>query len=158
MTEPITLNKEGDLYDYFRQTPDYIFIDDIEVVPGERAVASKRLSEDTWYFKSHFPGNPMMPGVFQMEAMMQAGGLILNTLPGKKELRLYFSESKSVKMYAGVHPGDTLTVDVVLKRYGRGVAWFDAEARVGDKCTSKMTFSLIAPDEVQQIMGGGGSR
>lgn len=152
MSNKIILDCNGDMYDYFRQTKEFIFIDRIEVEPGVRATGIKNVKEEDWYFQYHFPGNPIMPGVFQMEALMQTGGLIINTLPGKKDLKLYFGECKSVRINDSVRPGDTLKAVVELKTYRRGVAWFDAKAMVGEKVSCKMTFSLIAPDEVGQIM------
>lgn len=152
MSNKICLDCNGDMYDYFRQTPEFIFIDRIEVEPGVYAVGEKNVKEEDWYFKYHFPHNPIMPGVFQMEALMQTGGLIINTLPGKKELKLYFGECKSVRINESIRPGDILRTVVELKTYRRGIAWFEAKAMLGEKVSCKMNFSLIAPDEVGQIM------
>ncbi|MFA9376893.1 MAG: 3-hydroxyacyl-ACP dehydratase FabZ family protein [Lachnotalea sp.] len=152
MNNKIYLDINYDMYDYFRQMPEFIFIDSIEVEPGIYAEGVKKVEETDWYFQYHFPGNPIMPGVFQMEALMQTGGLIINTLEGKKELKLYFGECKSVRINESVRPGDVLKTIVTLKTYRRGIAWFDAKAMIGDKISCKMQFSLIAPDEVGQIM------
>jgi len=152
MSSKIHLDREHNMYNYFRQTSEYIFIDRIDVEPGVCAEGEKKVEESDWYFQYHFPSNPIMPGVFQMEALMQTGGLIINTLEGKRELKLYFGECKSVRINESVRPGDILKTVVNLKSYRRGIAWFDAKAMVGEKISCKMQFSLIAPDEVGQIM------
>lgn len=74
------------MQEYFRQTKEFIFLDKVDIEPGESAKGTKLMSSQDWYFQYHFPGNPVMPGVFQMEALMQTGGLIINTLEGKKEI------------------------------------------------------------------------
>jgi 3-hydroxyacyl-[acyl-carrier-protein] dehydratase len=151
MSNKIYLDSNEDMYDYFRQTSEFIFLDRIEIEPGVSAVGEKQVKED-WYFKYHFPGNPIMPGVFQMEAIMQTGGLIINTLPEKKELIQYFGGCKSVKVNESVHPGDILKTYAELKTYKRGIAWFEGKAMLGDKVSCKLTFYLIIPDELGQIM------
>lgn len=138
---------------YFRQTREFIFLDRVQIQPGIKAWGEKMVSGQDWYFRYHFPQNPVMPGVFQMEALMQTGGLIINVLPGKAELRLFFSEAKKIKVNGSVAPGDVLQTEVTMKSYKRGVAWFDGVAKVKDKITCQMEFSLLAPDEVAEIMG-----
>lgn len=140
-----------DMPKYFRQTMEYVFLDKVSIVPGEKAEGEKHITEDEWYFQYHFPGNPIMPGVFQMEAIMQTGGLIINTLPEKEQIKLYFSESKSTKIYGSVVPGDILKTYVEMKSFRRGIAWFDGKVEVNDKITCKMQFSLIAPDELVKM-------
>lgn len=136
---------------YFRQTKEYIFLDSIEVEPGIKATGTKFVTENEWYFQYHFPNNPVMPGVFQMEIMMQAGGLIINTLTGKKELALMFSECKNARIYQSVRPNTLCEVEVELSSYKRGIAWFHGCITANGKIACKMQFSLIAPDEILSI-------
>lgn len=147
----IRLDDGQELHSYFRQTPEYIFLDSVEVIPGSSAVAKKVLSDSEWFFEYHFPNNPLMPGVFQMEAIMQTAGLIINTLPDKKDLRLYFRETESVKILESARPQDHLDVEVTMISYKRGIAWFEGSLSVNQKVSCKMKFSLIAPDELIQM-------
>lgn len=143
-------NKAG----FFRQTEDFIFLDEAVVVPGKVANGKKLVSSQDWYFKIHFPGDPVMPGVFQLEAVMQTGGLIINTIEGKKELKLMFGACKDVKIKRIVRPGDVLNTKAELTSYKRGVAWFQGSSYVNDEVSCIATFSLIVPSEVAMIMGG----
>ncbi len=142
----------SNMYEYFRQTPEFIFLDSVKVVPGIQADGEKLASGQDWYFKYHFPNNPVMPGVFQMEALMQTGGLIINTMEEKKELKLFFGECKSVRISGSVRPGDILKTHVELKSYRRGVAWFEGVGKVESNVTCCMQYSLIAPDEIAAIL------
>ena len=135
------------LYDYVKVTVEYTFIDTAEVVPGREAWGQKLASTQDWYFKIHFPGNPIMPGVFIMESIMTTGSLIVYTMEGKKNIQLLFNGCESVKLYNSVRPGDILRTHVVLERYRSGFAKFDGEAFVDDKLVCKMKFILIAPEE-----------
>ena len=147
MEEKVLLIREN-MQEYFRQSPEYIFLDYAEISPGKSASAVKMVSEQDWYFKYHFPENPVMPGVFQMEAIMQTGGLIINAMEGKKSLPLLFRSCKSVRIHKEARPGSILKTKTILNSYRRGVAWFQGEAFVGDEVSCTMEFSLIAPDEM----------
>lgn len=154
MEKKLVLNYEN-MPEYFRQTADFIFLDKAEIVPGISAEGMKLASAQDWYFGMHFPGNPVMPGVFQMEALMQTGGLIINAMEGKKELTLMFGECKSVRIRKSVRPGDVLKTNVVLQSYRRGVAWFQAEAETNGEVSCTMQFSLVAPSEMHQVLADG---
>ena len=142
-------NKAG----YFRQTEDFIFLDEAEIVPGKSAIGKKMVSSQDWYFKMHFPDDPIMPGVFQLESVMQVGGLILNTMYGKKEAKLMFGGTKKVKIRKSVRPGNILCTQVELISYKRGVAWFEGRAYIGNEVSCEAVFSLIVPSEIALIMG-----
>ena len=139
---------EDNILEYFRQTREYIFLDSVEVEPGKSAKGFKKLTEGEWYFPMHFPSNPMMPGVFQMEAIQQTGGLIINTLEGRKELALLFYACDDVKVYKAAKPGDELITAVEMEKYRRGVAKFVGKAMVNDEISCEMKFTLIAPEEM----------
>ena len=157
MSEKIVLTYES-MQEYFRQSVEFIFLDRVEILPGQSAEGTKLVSAQDWYFKYHFPGNPVMPGVFQMEAIMQTGGLIINTLEGKKELSLLFEGCKDVRIYGSVRPGDVLKTSAVLLSYKRGIAKFRGESKVREKLLCTMEFMLISPGEMKNIMDRRGEK
>lgn len=154
MEEKVILDYKN-IKSYFRQTVEYIFLDRVEIVPGVSAEGMKLVSSQDWYFKYHFPENPVMPGVFQMEAMMQTGGLIINAMEGKKDFPLLFRGCKSVRIYKSVRPGDILKTTVVLEAYKRGIARFHGTATVGGGASCEMDFSLISSNELQSVLPRG---
>ena len=71
--------------EYQQNRDPYLFIDyATEIVPGKSAKGYKVLNEDEWFFKVHWPNDPNMPGMLQIEALVQMSALSILTLPGNK--------------------------------------------------------------------------
>ncbi|OHE82540.1 MAG: 3-hydroxyacyl-[acyl-carrier-protein] dehydratase FabZ, partial [Verrucomicrobia bacterium RIFCSPLOWO2_12_FULL_64_8] len=88
----------------------------IEFVSESELVAVKNVSINEPYFAGHFPGNPVMPGVLQLEAMAQAAGILLlrrGTAEGKVTL---FLSADKVKFRKAVRPGDQLVINAKLTK------------------------------------------
>jgi len=125
----------------------FLLIDEVtELEPGKRVVAVKHVNEEEYYFKGHFPGQPVMPGVLQVEALAQAGAVCVLSLPEHKGKIAYFAAIDRVKFRGMVTPGDELRLEVELgnlrSRGGKGVA----AAYKGDKlvCSCEITFMFSA--------------
>ena len=117
--------------DKFSSVPiEYRFVDKAIVFPGKEAIGMKSVSSLDWYFRYHFPGNPIMPGVLVMEVMQQTGLLIITTMPGVQERVMLFQGCKNMRMYKSVRPGDVLEAKVLLNDFRRGIANFHGEVRI----------------------------
>ena len=76
---------KNQILDYQQNRDPYLMIDYAsEVIPGESAKGYKNLIKDEWFFKVHWPKDPNMPGMLQIEAMVQLSALSILTLPGNK--------------------------------------------------------------------------
>jgi beta-hydroxyacyl-ACP dehydratase FabZ len=75
-------------------------------------VGLKNLTMNEEFFQGHFPGNPVMPGVLQMEAMAQVAGVMLNSRAGNEGKTAYFMSMNKVKFRKMVIPGDQLRIEV----------------------------------------------
>ena len=87
----------------------FIFIDEIRDLGEDFIVGVKYVKEDEDYFRGHFPAEPVMPGVLQLETMAQAGGvLILTTVENPQDYLTFFMKIDNAKFKKKVTPGDTI--------------------------------------------------
>ena len=103
----------------------FLLVDRVIETEGDtRVVAIKNVSINEPFFQGHFPGHPIMPGVLIVEAMAQAGGvLLLSQLERPEEKVVYFMSLDNVKFRRPVIPGDQLRLDVrVVQNRGRTVS------------------------------------
>ena len=106
----------------------------IELQPGKRIVAIKNVTINEPYFQGHFPGAPVMPGVLIIEALAQAGAvLLLSDIPDRASKLVYFTGIDEARFRRPVVPGDQirLTMDILKLRSRtckmRGTAEVDGE-------------------------------
>lgn len=125
---PEKMNKAMEIGEILRLLPhDYpfFFVDRvIELEPEERIVCLKNVTMNEPYFQGHFPGRPIMPGVLLVEAMAQAGGVLVLHSHGEEYAgrNVYFLGMDRVRFRKVVRPGDQVEVEArVLRR--RGPVW-----------------------------------
>ena len=95
-------------------------IDEVEeYTPGEKAIAYKNVDINEWYFKGHFPGKPIMPGVLIAESLAQAGAIAILSMEENKGKNALFAGIDKMKFKKMVVPGDRLKLEVnIIKRKG----------------------------------------
>ena len=106
-------------------------------------VGVKNITNNEPFFTGHFPDEPVMPGVLQIEAMAQTGGLlVLSVLDEPERYSTYFLKIDNVKFRNKVVPGDTVIFKVELSSdFRRGIATMRGTAFVGDKVVSEADFT-----------------
>jgi UDP-3-O-[3-hydroxymyristoyl] N-acetylglucosamine deacetylase/3-hydroxyacyl-[acyl-carrier-protein] dehydratase len=117
----------------------FLLVDKILSKNETTITAVKNITYDQPFFQGHFPGDPIMPGVLQLEAMAQAGGvLILSTVPDPENYGTYFLKIDNAKFKDKVVPGDTLVMKMELTEpIRRGICVMRGRAWVGDKLVSE---------------------
>ncbi len=128
----------------------FLLIDKIFHLDDEQVSGVKNVTFNEPFFIGHFPGNPVMPGVLQIEAMAQIGGiLVLNTVPDPENYWTYFLGVDDFKFRKMVIPGDTLVMRCeLLQPIRRGFAKMRGSAYVGNNlvCEGTMTASIVKKD------------
>ncbi len=123
----------------------FLLVDRIEELePGISAVGVKAVTYDEPYFSGHFPDEPVMPGVLQIEACAQVGAVAILSLDENKGKTAYFGGISSARFKRKVVPGDVLTMECeIIKRKGP-VGVGKATAKVGDEIalTAELTFVI----------------
>ncbi len=119
--------------------PPFVFIDKILELSEKHVIALKNVTMNEDFFKGHFPGKPIMPGVLQIEAMAQAGGvLILSTIPDPQNYLTFFAKIDKAKFKFPVVPGDTLIFKCeLLSPPRRGISHMKAQAFVDGRLTTE---------------------
>ncbi len=115
--------------------PPFLFIDKILEMSEKHVVGLKNVTMNENFFVGHFPDDPVMPGVIQIEAMAQCGGvLVLSTLPDPQNYTTLFLKIEQVKWRQKVVPGDTIIFDLeLISPIRRGIAHMKGKAYVGKK-------------------------
>ena len=139
------LNKE-EIKNIIPQRDPFLMIDEVEeYVPGESAIAYKNVNEQEWYFKGHFPGNPIMPGVLIAESLAQTGAVAILSMEENKGKNALFGGIDKLKFKKQVVPGDRLKLEVnIIKKKGP-VGIGEAIATVDGKIAVKgeLTFAIV---------------
>ena len=146
-----SLKKQKDIYDkkaimdaddimnILPHRPPFLFVDKILEISDTSITGLKYVSPDETYFKGHFPGRPVMPGVLQIEAMAQVGGvLVLSTFSDPENYLTFFARIENAKFKRTVVPGDVLIFKLeLLSPIRRGISHMIARAYVNGELTTE---------------------
>ncbi|MCF8225091.1 MAG: bifunctional UDP-3-O-[3-hydroxymyristoyl] N-acetylglucosamine deacetylase/3-hydroxyacyl-ACP dehydratase [Bacteroidales bacterium] len=127
--------------------PPFLLIDKTIYLDDKKVVCIKNVTINEPYFTGHFPAEAVMPGVLQIEALAQAGGmLILGLVPDPENYSAYFIKIDKVKFKAKVVPGDTMILKMdLLSPLRRGIAHMFGEIFVGEKlvCEGELMAQIV---------------
>ena len=127
------------IMDILPHRPPFLLIDRILELSESKVVGMKNVTMNENFFVGHFPGAPVMPGVLQVEAMAQCGGvLVLSTVPDPENYLTYFMKMDNVKFKQKVLPGDTLIFSCeLITPIRRGICHMQAYAYANNKLVAE---------------------
>lgn len=141
-----------DILEFQKNRFPYLMIDTVEnVVPGKSSKGFKNLTANDWFFKCHFPGDPNMPGLLQVEAIVQIAALAILTISGNKGKIMYLSRLTDTKFKKKVIIGDRLDLYAEVISYKRGIAKYYGKGSVKEKKVCEASFELVLADEVNKF-------
>ena len=145
----ISLDKKQ-ICEYQQNRDPYLFIDfATEIIPGKSAKGYKDLNEDEWFFKVHWPKDPNMPGMLQVESLVQMCALSILTLQGNKGKIMYLVSVNNVRFIKKIVPNTRFFIKTSIKSFNRGLAFCEAIGIVKDETVCKADFNLILPDKIK---------
>jgi 3-hydroxyacyl-[acyl-carrier-protein] dehydratase len=127
--------------------PPFLLIDRILELDERHAIGIKQVTINEPFFAGHFPGNPLMPGVLQIEALAQVGAVAVLHQPAYRGKLAVFARIENVRFRKPVVPGDTLELEVQLVELRGRIGKGHGVARVGQVVVSEgdFTFALVDP-------------
>ena len=143
-------NKEQ-ILEYQQNRPPYLMIDFAEeIVPGKSARGYKDFKEDEWFFKVHWPSDPNVPGMLQIEALVQMSALSILSLPGNKGKVMYLTSANNIKFIKKIIPNKRLYIETKVKNFKRGLAICEGLGLIEKQIACKAEFNLILPEEIKK--------
>ena len=126
----------------------FLLLDEIiELEPGVRVVARKRVRDDEWYLAGHFPGRPIMPGVLIVEAMAQTGAVAVLAEEENRGKLALFAGIDDVRFKRIVQPGDELELTCVLERVRGPIGRGKARATVDGQLAARGVLTFAVTEE-----------
>lgn len=140
-----------DILTYIKNRPPMLMIEDAYVKPGEFAYSEKVLKEKEWYFECHFPGNPMMPGVLQLESIFNTAALTIKMLEGNQNKTTNVVNIKNVHYRKHIRPGEAIKIEVKVNKFRRGLAFMEGKIKSGNEICCEAEFILVVLDDIPDV-------
>ena len=141
-----------EILEYQQNKPPYLMIDFAEeVVPGHSAKGYKDLKEDEWFFKVHWPNDPNMPGMLQIEALVQMAALAIVTLPGNKGKVIYLTKANNLEFKKKIIIGNRLNIETNIISWKRGIGSCVGIGKVNGQLACKADFDIADPIELKSF-------
>ncbi|MDR1271203.1 MAG: beta-hydroxyacyl-ACP dehydratase [Planctomycetaceae bacterium] len=138
------MDKLQEVYTAIPHREPFLFVDEIVECDDKRILCKKTFTGDEFFFKGHYPGFPIVPGVLQCEAALQAGAILLTRIFKDEEIdgRLpVVAKMGEVRFKQMVQPGDTIMMEVKFREKMTGVYFLRAKVTLNGKISVQFDFA-----------------
>lgn len=142
---------QNDLYEFLKNRPPMLMIDDVYVQPGVKAYTSKIWGGDAWFFAGHFPGNPMMPGVLQLESIFNTAAMPIKLLEGNQDKTTNVAQVSNAKFKRHILPGERLDISAEIIKFRHGLATMRGKIMVAGEVCCEADFMLVVLDDLLKV-------
>ena len=142
-----------EILDFLPHRYPFLLIDRVvEFEPTKRLVAIKNVTINEPFFQGHFPGHPIMPGVLVVEAMAQAGAIImLNEIADRDKKLIVFTGIERAKFRQSVTPGDQLRIEVDVLSFRTRAGRIEGKASIDGKLACEATLTcMVVPRAIEK--------
>tara|TARA_Y100001958_G_C21160591_1_gene494553 strand:- start:159 stop:623 length:465 start_codon:yes stop_codon:yes gene_type:complete len=142
------LSKE-EIYEYQQNRDPYLFIDFVtKLIPGKISEGYLNLDKNLWFFKVHWPEDPNMPGMLQIEALVQLSALTILSKQGNKGKLVYLINTEKCIFKKKILPGKKLEMKTKLISYKRGIGLCEGSSYVDGEKVNSAKFTITFPDDM----------
>ncbi len=117
-----------------------------EMIPGEKIIATKNVTINESFFRGHFPGNPVMPGVLIIETLAQVASILILKSDEFKNKTAYLGAIQNAKFKRMVKPGDVLKLEAVILKKRKNIGTVAVKAYVDQKVVCSAQLMFIVPE------------
>lgn len=129
----------------------FLLVDKIIEISENHVTGLKNVTINEPFFQGHFPGNPVMPGVLQLEAMAQVGGILLmNTIENYQDVWVYIAGIDKARFKRPVIPGDIIRFELELVSLRKNICAMNGKATVDGQlaCSANMLASIVPKNKL----------
>ncbi|MDR0611795.1 MAG: 3-hydroxyacyl-ACP dehydratase FabZ [Planctomycetaceae bacterium] len=146
------MDKLQEVYNAIPHREPFLFVDEIVECDDKRILCKKTFTGNEFFFKGHYPGFPIVPGVLQCEAALQAGAILLTRIFKNEEIgrRLpVVAKMGEVRFKQMVQPGDTIMMEVKFREKMTGVYFLRAKVTLNGKISVQFDFACALTERPQ---------
>jgi len=135
---------------YIPHRPPFLFVDRVVEATEDGIKTQKEVKAEEPYFKGHYPGRPIMPGVLILESVFQTGAILMGKrLQGAENKLPVVTRVNHVKFKHAVFPGDTMEIEVKLTQWVEPACFLSGRVTVNGKTAATLDFAVMLVEEVK---------
>jgi 3-hydroxyacyl-[acyl-carrier-protein] dehydratase len=135
---------------YIPHRPPFLFVDRVVSCTEDSIEAQKDIKLEEPFFKGHYPGRPIMPGVLILESVFQTGAILMGKrIEGAEERLPVVTRVNHVKFKHAVFPGDTMEIKVKLTEEVEPACFLSGRVKVNGKLAATVDFAVMLVEEVK---------